>query len=50
MKYDFDAVNDRRNTNSIKYDFFSENGVPSDALPLWIADMDFRVPDCLIEN
>ena len=50
MKYDFDAVNDRRNTNSIKYDFFSENGVPSDALPLWIADMDFRVPDCLIEK
>lgn len=50
MKYDFDVINDRRNTDSIKYDFSEENGVPTDALPLWIADMDFRVPDHLIEK
>lgn len=41
--YDFDSVIDRRNTNSLKYDFAAERGRPSDVLPLWVADMDFRV-------
>ncbi|MBD5631894.1 MAG: pyridoxal phosphate-dependent aminotransferase [Clostridia bacterium] len=48
MKYDFDKINDRRNTDSLKYDFAEEHGVPQDALPLWIADMDFRVPNEVI--
>lgn len=42
MKYDFDKVNDRRNTNSLKYDFAAERGKPGDLLPLWVADMDFQ--------
>lgn len=44
MKYDFDAVYDRRNTNSLKYDFAVERGKPADVLPLWVADMDFKTP------
>lgn len=48
MKYDFDKIYDRRNTNSLKYDFAVERGKPRDILPLWVADMDFRAPDEVI--
>ena len=44
MKYDFDKITDRKNTNSIKYDFAKERGKPDDVLPLWVADMDFPTP------
>ncbi len=50
MKYDFDQVIDRRNTNSVKYDFAAECGMPEDALPLWVADMDFRVPEAVSQR
>lgn len=40
---DFDAVIDRKNTNSLKYDFAARKGLPEDVLPLWVADMDFPV-------
>lgn len=43
MKYNFDETIDRRNTNSLKFDFAVERGMPEDVLPLWVADMDFRV-------
>ncbi len=35
MKYDFDQVVDRRNTNSYKWN------VKENELPMWVADMDF---------
>ena len=35
MNYDFDAVVDRRNTGSLKWD------VSEHELPMWVADMDF---------
>lgn len=44
MHFDFDTVIDRRNTNSIKFDCAAEMGKPIDALPLWVADMDFQCP------
>lgn len=44
MKYEFNDIVDRRNTNSLKYDFAVERGKPSDILPLWVADMDFKAP------
>ncbi len=44
MEYNFDQIIDRRNTNSLKYDFAAERGKPADILPLWVADMDFSVP------
>lgn len=43
--YNFDTVIDRKNTNSLKYDFAVERGLPADVLPLWVADMDFRAPE-----
>ena len=46
MKFDFNKTVDRKNTNSIKYDFATERGKPADVLPLWVADMDFpTVPE-----
>ena len=36
MKYDFDRVIDRRNTDSLKWD------VAEGELPMWVADMDFE--------
>jgi cystathionine beta-lyase len=49
MIYDFDKVTDRKNTNSLKYDFASERGKREDLLPLWVADMDFQTPPGVIE-
>lgn len=49
MSYNFDEIINRKNTNSIKYDFAVERGKPDDVLPLWVADMDFRTPDVVIE-
>lgn len=48
--YDFDQVIDRRNTNSLKYDFAAERGRPEDVLPLWVADMDFRAPEPVLDS
>lgn len=45
MKYNFDEIIDRRNTNCIKYDFNEKRGKPLDVLPLWVADMDLPVPN-----
>ena len=45
MLYDFNFVIDRKNTNSLKYDFAVERGRPADVLPLWVADMDFKAPE-----
>lgn len=47
--FDFDEIIDRRNTDCIKYDFAVRRGKPEGILPLWVADMDFRSPDCVIQ-
>lgn len=41
----FDEEVDRYNTNCLKYDFKSYYNVPDDVYPMWIADMDFRCCD-----
>lgn len=46
---DFDTIIDRRNTNSLKYDFALRRGKPEDILPLWVADMDFRVSQKILD-
>lgn len=46
---DFDTVIERKHTNSIKYDFAKRRGMPEDILPLWVADMDFRVSSYIQE-
>lgn len=40
---DFDSVVERKNTKSLKYDFAEKRGKPKDILPLWVADMDFKI-------
>lgn len=49
MQYDFDTPIDRTHTWSIKHDFKKENGKADDILPFWVADMDFRSPDSVVE-
>lgn len=46
---DFDTVIERKNTNSLKYDFAKRRGMPEDVLPLWVADMDFRTSSYIQE-
>ena len=42
-KYDFQSVIDRHDTNCLKWDYFNDD------LPMWVADMDFKVAPA-IEN
>ena len=50
MINDFDEIINRKNTNSLKYDFALERKKREDLLPLWIADMDFRLPEEIISD
>ncbi|MDY0344251.1 MAG: PatB family C-S lyase [Lentimicrobium sp.] len=49
MQYNFDEIIPREDTRSVKYDLRTEIFGKSDVLPLWVADMDFRTPDVVIE-
>lgn len=49
MKYDFDTVIDRWKSDCEKYDTITQRGYPDDMIPMWVADMDFSVPDCIKE-
>ncbi|MDO4575799.1 MAG: MalY/PatB family protein [Planctomycetia bacterium] len=40
----FNTPISRERTGSIKYDFRALHHAPPDALPLWVADMDFQAP------
>lgn len=40
---DFDTPVERKGTDCLKYDFAVERGMSPDILPLWVADMDFRI-------
>ena len=43
MKYNFDVLTDRRNSDSLKWD------VAENELPMWVADVDFRTAPGIIE-
>ena len=45
MAFDFDSTTNRLETDSVRWDGFDSNKV----LPLWVADMDFKSPPCVIE-
>ena len=45
MKYNFDEIVPRRNSNSFKWD----SAIDADVLPMWVADMDFRTAPSVIE-
>ncbi len=46
---DFDTIIDRRGTHSVKWDMMEARyGVSADdGIAMWVADMDFRAPDCV---
>lgn len=39
----FDQIIERHGTDCLKYDFAARRGMPEGVLPLWVADMDFRI-------
>ena len=45
MRYDFDQIINRANTNCVKYDLRQAVFGNPDVLPMWVADMDFETPD-----
>lgn len=49
MKYNFDKVIERRHTNSFKWDMNEEYYGNKDAIPMWVADMDFMCANPIVE-
>lgn len=49
MKYNFDEIVDRSNNYAAKYDERKKKFGTDDLLPLWIADMDFKTAQPIIE-
>ncbi|WP_291245021.1 MalY/PatB family protein [Fournierella sp.] len=49
MKYDFDTVVDRSKNNAAKYDERIKKFGTDKVIPLWIADMDFKAPQPVID-
>jgi cysteine-S-conjugate beta-lyase len=49
MQYDFDRIIDRTHNHAAKYDERMKKFGTEDVLPLWIADMDFRTAQPVID-
>ena len=51
MKYNFDEVIDRKNTDSMKWSasYLERHFGSADCVPLWVADMDFRTAQPVID-
>jgi cystathionine beta-lyase len=49
MRYNFDEIVNRRDTNCEKWDNCTDRFGRNDLLPLWVADMDFKTPDFIID-
>ena len=49
MTYNFDIRIDRMNTNSVKYDGAEAKFGKKDIIPLWVADMDFKAAQPVID-
>lgn len=49
MKYDFNQICDRKNTNCFKWDFIQSIFGNDDVIPMWVADMDFPVATPIVE-
>ena len=47
MAFNFDQEIQRENTNSVKFDGRQQYFGTADVSPLWVADMDFAVPECV---
>jgi cystathionine beta-lyase len=49
LKYDFDRVCDRKNTDCVKWDLIEELFGHREVIPMWVADMDFPVAQSIVE-
>jgi len=49
MKFDFDKIIDRKNTDCFKWDYNKEIFGTENVIPLWVADMDFEVAPVIKE-
>lgn len=49
MQYNFDEIIERRNTGSSKWDNVGARVGNPDALPMWVADTDFRCPQPVVD-
>ncbi|APF28596.1 putative C-S lyase [Clostridium sporogenes] len=49
MKYDFDEIIDRSDNRAAKYDERVKKFGTNEVIPLWIADMDFRIAQPIID-
>ena len=49
MTYNFDQIIDRSNNHSAKYDERKKKFGTDDVIPLWIADMDFKTAQPIID-
>lgn len=53
MTYNFDEIIDLRHANSAKWAFphnvLTEDEAAADPLPMWVADMDFKAPQAVID-
>ncbi len=48
-KYNFDEIINRHGTNCLKQDALKDFFGREDLIPLWVADMDFKTPDFIME-
>ncbi|MCH4885943.1 pyridoxal phosphate-dependent aminotransferase [Acidaminobacter sp. JC074] len=49
MRYNFDEQHDRSNNQSIKFEFVKDLYGSDDVLPMWVADMDFKTAEPIID-
>ena len=49
-KYNFDKIIDRKGTGCIKYDSAKSRMGRDDLIPMWVADMDFALPDVILDE
>lgn len=50
MSWDFDEPIAREGTDCIKYDLREETFGSKNVIPMWVADMDFRTPDFIVDK
>ncbi|MFA5180853.1 MAG: PatB family C-S lyase [Syntrophales bacterium] len=48
-RYNFDEIIPREGTHSVKYDLRNKIFGTEEVIPLWVADMDFRTPDFVVD-
>ena len=49
MKYNFDKIENRKNTSCLKWDMKEDIFGCDDLIPMWVADMDFPSPQPIVE-